>query len=303
MEQSQHFEEMQSKYALALSKYNTHLHDDEVRMKVDKLILNKLDENDNLEVKKQLLNCIDLTTLKCTDTEESVLKFTEKVNDLTDSYPDIPTIAAVCVYPALVPVTKATLETEGVNIAAVSACFPSSQTFIEAKVAEVALTAMAGANEIDVVISVGKFFSGFHTEVYDELREIKDACHGAHLKVILESGLLHNTKEIKQASLLAIAAGADFIKTSTGKTERSATLEAAYVMCQAIKEYYEKTGIKVGFKPAGGISTTKEAVEYYTIVRTVLGDEWMTNELFRFGASRLANNLLTSIYGTEVKYF
>ena len=303
MEQSQHFEEMQSKYALALSKYNTHLHDDEVRMKVDKLILNKLDENDNLEVKKQILNCIDLTTLKCTDTEESVLKFTEKVNDLTDSYPDIPTIAAVCVYPALVPVTKATLETEGVNIAAVSACFPSSQTFIEAKVAEVALTAMAGANEIDVVISVGKFFSGFHTEVYDELREIKDACHGAHLKVILESGLLHNTKEIKQASLLAIAAGADFIKTSTGKTERSATLEAAYVMCQAIKEYHEKTGIKIGFKPAGGISTTKEAVEYYTIVRTILGEEWMTNELFRFGASRLANNLLTSIYGTEIKYF
>lgn len=148
--------------------------------------------------------------------------------------------------------------------------------------AEVALTVAAGVNEIDVVMSVGKFFSGFHTEVMDELRELKDACHGAHLKVILETGSLRSAAEIKQASLIAIAAGADFIKTSTGKTEPAATLEAAYVMCQTIKEYYEKSGIRIGFKPAGGISTTAEAVQYYTIVRTILGEEWITNRLFRF---------------------
>ena len=285
------------------NEYDFNFTDESVAEAVKEILAKNFDKYNNVEVWKQCFNQIDLTSLNSTDTEDKIGGMMERVNEFKEKYPEMPNVAAVCVYPALVPVTKATLEAEGVNIAAVSACFPSSQTFIEAKVAEVALTTAAGANEIDVVISVGKFFSGFHTEVYDELREIKDACHGAHLKVILESGLLHNTKEIKQASLLAMAAGADFIKTSTGKTERSATLEAAYVMCQAIKEYYEKTGIKVGFKPAGGISTTKEAVEYYTIVRTILGEEWMTNELFRFGASRLANNLLTSIYGTEVKYF
>ena len=292
-----------NKYEQTLAQYVVELDDATVQMEVEKIVRDNYEKYNNVEVWKQCFNQIDLTSLNSTDTEDKIGGMMERVNEFKEKYPEMPNVAAVCVYPALVPVTKATLETEGVNIAAVSACFPSSQTFIEAKIAEVALTAAAGANEIDVVISVGKFFSGFHTEVYEELQEIKDACHGAHLKVILESGLMHNTKEIKQASLLAMAAGADFIKTSTGKTECSATLEAAYVMCQAIKEYYEKTGIKVGFKPAGGISTTKEAVEYYTIVRTVLGEEWMTNELFRFGASRLANNLLTSIYGTEVKYF
>lgn len=285
------------------NEYDFNFTDDSVAEAVKEILAKNFDKYNNVEVWKQCFNQIDLTSLNSTDTEDKIGGMMEQVNEFKEKYPEMPNVAAVCVYPALVPVAKATLEAEGVNIAAVSACFPSSQTFIEAKIAEVALTAVAGANEIDVVISVGKFFSGFHTEVYEELQEIKDACHGAHLKVILESGLLRNTKEIKQASLLAMAAGADFIKTSTGKTERSATLEAAYVMCQAIKEYHEKTGIKVGFKPAGGISTTKEAVEYYTIVRTVLGEEWISNELFRFGASRLANNLLTSIYGTEVKYF
>ena len=285
------------------NEYDFNFTDDSVAEAVKEILDKNFDKYNNVEVWKQCFNQIDLTSLNSTDTEDKIGGMMEQVNEFKEKYPEMPNVAAVCVYPALVPVAKATLEAEGVNIAAVSAGFPSSQTFIEAKIAEVALTAVAGANEIDVVISVGKFFSGFHTEVYEELQEIKDACHGAHLKVILESGLLRNTKEIKQASLLAMAAGADFIKTSTGKTERSATLEAAYVMCQAIKEYHEKTGIKVGFKPAGGISTTKEAVEYYTIVRTVLGEEWINNELFRFGASRLANNLLTSIYGTEVKYF
>jgi len=203
-----------------------------------------------------------------------------------------------------VPVTREVLnKNNGVNIAAVAACFPASQSFIEVKVAETALTVKAGADEIDVVISLGKFMSGAHSEVYDELSELKAACKNAHLKVILESGSLRSAVEIKQASLLAMAAGADFIKTSTGKTEPAATLEAAYVMCGAIKEYYKKTGIKVGFKPAGGVSTTEEAVQFYTVVKAILGDEWMNNKLFRFGASRLANNLLSSIEGKEVKYF
>ena len=303
MEQSQHFEEMQSKYALALSKYNTHLHDDEVRMKVDKLILNKLDENDNLEVKKQILNCIDLTTLKCTDTEESVLKFTEKVNDLTDSYPDIPTIAAVCVYPNMAEIVSDTLEADGVNIACVSGGFPSSQTFMEVKVAETAMALHCGADEIDIVMPVGKFLSGDYEGVCDEISELKDICGDKKLKVILETGVLMTAENIKKAALICMYSGADFIKTSTGKEAISATPDTALVMCEAIREYYKETGRKVGFKAAGGINTVKKALAYYTIVKEVLGNEWRNNEWFRIGASSLANPLLTEITGQEIKLF
>lgn len=303
MEQSQHFEEMQSKYALALSKYNTHLHDDEVRMKVDKLILNKLDENDNLEVKKQILNCIDLTTLKCTDSEESVLKFTEKVNDLTDSYPDIPTIAAVCVYPNMAEIVSDTLEADGVNIACVSGGFPSSQTFMEVKVAETAMALHCGADEIDIVMPVGKFLSGDYEGVCDEISELKDICGDKKLKVILETGVLITAENIKKAALICMYSGADFIKTSTGKEAISATPDAALVMCEAIREYYKETGRKVGFKAAGGINTVKKALAYYTIVKEVLGNEWLNNEWFRIGASSLANPLLTEITGQEIKLF
>ena len=303
MEQSQHFEEMQSKYALALSKYNTHLHDDEVRMKVDKLILNKLDENDNLEVKKQILNCIDLTTLKCTDTEESVLKFTEKVNDLTDSYPDIPTIATVCVYPNMAEIVSDTLEADGVNIACVSGGFPSSQTFMEVKVAETAMALHCGADEIDIVMPVGKFLSGDYEGVCDEISELKDICGDKKLKVILETGVLMTAENIKKAALICMYSGADFIKTSTGKEAISATPDAALVMCEAIREYYKETGRKVGFKAAGGINTVKKALAYYTIVKEVLGNEWLNNEWFRIGASSLANPLLTEITGQEIKLF
>ena len=303
MEQSQHFEEMQSKYALALSKYNTHLHDDEVRMKVDKLILNKLDENDNLEVKKQILNCIDLTTLKCTDTEESVLKFTEKVNDLTDSYPDIPTIAAVCVYPNMAEIVRDTLEADDVNIACVSGGFPSSQTFMEVKVAETAMALHCGADEIDIVMPVGKFLSGDYEGVCDEISELKDICGDKKLKVILETGVLMTAENIKKAALICMYSGADFIKTSTGKEAISATPDAALVMCEAIREYYKETGRKVGFKAAGGINTVKKALAYYTIVKEVLGNEWLNNEWFRIGASSLANPLLTEITGQEIKLF
>jgi len=293
-------EKMKDLYA----QYNCDLNDAEVKKAVAEILAKNFAKNNTVEVYKKCFNLIDLTSLNSTDTEDQIGTMMQKVNDFSEHYPEMPNVAAVCVYPSLVPVTRAVLEKEnGVNIAAVSACFPSSQSFIEVKVAETALTVQAGADEIDVVISIGKFFSGFHSEVYEELQELKAACGKAHLKVILESGALRSAVEIKQASLLAIAAGADFIKTSTGKMEPAATLEAAYIMCGAIKEYYEKTGVKIGFKPAGGVATTEDAVKFYTVVNTVLGEEWMNNKLFRFGASRLSNNLLTSIYNKEVKYF
>ncbi len=293
-------EKMKELYA----QYNCNLNDDQVKKEVEAILAKNFDKNNTVEVYKKCFNLIDLTSLNSTDTEDQIGTMMQKVNDFPESYPEMPNVAAVCIYPSLVPVTRAVLDREnGVNIAAVAACFPSSQSFIEVKVAETALTVQAGADEIDVVISIGKFFSGFHSEVYDELKELKAACGKAHLKVILESGALRSAVEIKQASLLAIAAGADFIKTSTGKSDPAATLEAAYIMSGAIKEYYEKTGIKIGFKPAGGVATTEEAVKFYTVVHSVLGDDWMNNKLFRFGASRLANNLLSSIYDKTVKYF
>lgn len=286
------------------AQYNCNLNDADVKAAVEKIVNENFERNNTPEVWKKCLNSIDLTSLNGTDTDVKISAMMQKVNEFPQHFPHLKNVAAVCVYPAMVPVTRAVLDKEnGVNIAAVAACFPASQSFIEVKVAETALTVKAGADEIDVVISIGKFFDGKHSEVYDELRELKAACRDAHLKVILESGALRSATEIKQASVLSIAAGADFIKTSTGKTEPAATLEAAYIMCGAIKEYYEKTGEKIGFKPAGGISTTEEAVKFYSVVEAVLGNDWLNNKLFRFGASRLANNLLTSIEGKEVKYF
>ncbi len=274
-----------------------------VKAAVKDILDKDFDKNNTKETYRKCFSMIDLTSLNSTDTDDKIGGMMEKVNEFKENFPDMPNVAAVCVYPALVPTAKATLEAEGVKIASVAACFPSSQTFIEAKIAEVGLTVHEGADEIDVVISIGKFLSGFHTEVSDEIRELKEACHGAHLKVILETGALPSAEAVKQASILALVSGADFIKTSTGKLEPAATLEAAYIMCGAIKEYYGKTGIKAGFKPAGGITTTEEAVKFYTVAKAVLGEEWMNNGLFRFGASRLANNLLSSIYDKEIKYF
>ena len=298
-----HHEEMQSKYALALSKYNTHIHDDEVMTKVDALIGKHLDENDNSEVKKQLFHCIDLTTLKCTDSEESVMKFTEKVNEFVDKYPDLDNVAAICVYPNMAEIVSDTLEADNVKIACVSGGFPSSQTFMEVKVAETAMAIHTGAEEIDIVMPVGKFLCEDYEGMCDEIGELKDICGEKPLKVILETGVLRSASNIKKAALLAMYSGADFIKTSTGKEAISATPEAALVMCEAIKEYYQETGRKVGFKAAGGIDTVKKALAYYTIVKEVLGEEWLNNGLFRIGASRLANQLLSEITGEEVKFF
>ena len=292
-----------SKYDEMLKLYDTSVSDEEVKEKVAKLIEEKVPENDNEEVKKLLFNCIDLTTLKTTDSEESVLKFTEKVNEFDDKYPDLPSVAAICVYPCFAQIVSQSLEVEEVGIACVSAGFPSSQTFPEIKVAETALALKDGATEIDIVISVGKFLSGDYEGMCDEIAEIKDVCGEHHLKVILETGALGSCSNIKKASLLAMYSGADFIKTSTGRPEPAATPEAAYVMCNAIKEYYKQTGTKIGFKPAGGINSVRDAVIYYTIVKEVLGEEWLSNKTFRLGTSRLANLLLSEIVGENVKFF
>ena len=296
-------EPTQSKYEAALAKYNTQLDDTEVAAQVAKMIAEKVPENNTEEVKKFLFNCIDLTTLKNEDSDESVMKFTQNVNKFDETYPDLKNVAAICVYPNFAEIVKDTLEVEDVKIACVSAGFPSSQTFVEVKVAETAMAIMLGADEIDIVISVGKFLSGNYEEMCDEIQELKDTCKEHHMKVILETGALKTASNIKKASILAMYAGADFIKTSTGKQEPAATPEAAYVMCQAIKEYYDLTGNKIGFKPAGGINCVNDALVYYTIVKEVLGKEWLNNELFRLGTSRLANLLLSDILGEETKFF
>ena len=293
----------QDKYLTALAKYNTQLNDADVQAQVAALIDKKVPENNTEEVKKFLFNCIDLTTLNTTDSDESVMRFTEKVNQFDNEYPDLKYVAAICVYPNFAQVVKDTLEVEGVNIACVSGGFPSSQTFTEIKIAETAMAVADGADEIDIVIPVGAFLNGDYETMCEEIMELKETCKEHHLKVILETGALKTASNIKKASILSMYSGADFIKTSTGKQQPAATPEAAYVMCQAIKEYHEQTGNKIGFKPAGGINSVNDALIYYTIVKEILGEEWLSNKLFRLGTSRLANLLLSEIKGEELKFF
>ena len=292
-----------NKFEQALSKYRTNISDEEVRNAVKKIIAEKVHENDNLEVKKFLMGSVELTTLKTTDSEESVLAFTEKVNQFDEAYPDLPHVATICVYPCFAKTVSESLEVDGVEIACVSGSFPSSQALIEVKVAETALAIKDGATEIDIVMPVGKFLSGDYEGVADEINELKEVCGEHKMKVILETGCLKTPENIKKASIIAMYAGADYIKTSTGKLEPAATPEAAYVMCQAIKEYYEETGVQIGFKPAGGINSVMDALIYYTIVKEVLGEKWLTNEWLRLGTSRLANMLLSEIIGEETKFF
>mgnify|MGYP003204604709 CR=1 FL=1 len=246
-----------NKYNAALAKYNTNLSDADIQARVAELIEKKVPENNTEDVKKFLFNCIDLTTLNSTDSDKSVMHFTEKVNQFDDEYPDLKNVAAICVYPNFAAIVKNTLEVDGVNIACVSGGFPSSQTFIEVKVAETALAIAEGADEIDIVISIGKFLSGDYEGMCEEIQELKEVCKERHLKVILETGALKS----------------------------------------------QKTGIKIGFKPAGGINTVNDAIIYYTIVKELLGEEWLDNQLFRLGTSRLANLLLSDIKGEEIKFF
>ena len=284
-----------SQYETALAKYITDLKDDTVAHQTARLIEEHLVENNTREVKKFLYHCIDLTTLSSTDNEPSVMQLTQTVNDFVDQHPDLDNVAAICVYPNMAEIVNDTLEADGVKIACVAGGFPSSQTFAEVKVAEAAIALHTGADEIDIVLPVGKFRCGDYEGLCDEIGELKDVCGEHILKVILETGLLGNASDIKKAAILAMYSGADFIKTSTGKEGTGATPEAAFVMCHAIKEYFLETGRKVGFKAAGGIRTVHDALVYYTLVKEILGKEWLSNELFRIGASRLASLLLEEI--------
>ena len=298
-----HHHDEVTKYEKMLQQYNTELDDAQVQQAVKTIIAEKTLANDTPEVKKFLFGSIELTTLSTTDSDTSVMAFVDRVNRFESAYPQLPHVAAVCVYPCFAEVASETLEVEGVEVTCVSGSFPSSQAVIEVKVAETALALRDGATEIDIVMPVGKFLSGNYEELCDDIAELKQVCGDKAMKVILETGDLKTASNIKKASLLAMYAGADYIKTSTGKEKISATPEAAYVMCQAIKEYYEKTGIQIGFKPAGGINTVMDAIIYYTIVKEVLGEKWLTNKWLRLGTSRLANLLLSEINGEETKFF
>lgn len=292
------------KYHQAVADSKVTNDDAAVKAAIDKILSEHLQENMNKEVYKVVFNSIDLTTLQSTDSPQSVARFTERVNAFENEYPQFPNVAAICVYPNFVPVVRTVLDVSEVEIAAVSGAFPSSQTFPEVKIAETALAIEGGADEIDIVFNLGNYFDGDYEEVCDEISELKHSCRGGKLKVIIESGALKTAENIKAASVLSLYAGADFLKTSTGKEYPGASLEAAYVMAQCIKEYYEKTGNRVGFKAAGGVRTTEDAVKYYTIIKEVLGEEWLSNEYFRIGASSLANAVLADLTDQPgIKFF
>lgn len=294
---------MSDKYRDTITASDVVADDEKVKAAVAKILVDHKEENMNPDVYKFLFNTIDLTTLNSTDSPQSVTRFVERVNAFDEEYGELKNVAAICVYPCFAQVVRSVLEVSDVEIACVSACFPTSQSFVEVKVAETALALAGGADEIDIVFNLGNYYDGDYESVCDEIAELKAVCRDAHLKVILETGALKTAADIKAASILSLYSGADFLKTSTGKGYPGATLEAAYVMAKCIKEYHAKTGNMVGFKASGGISTTEDAVAYYTIIKEVLGEKWLTNEYFRIGASRLANNLLSDIVGKEVKFF
>lgn len=244
---------------------------------------------------KMALNMVDLTTLEGADTDKKVIQLCNKAQHLHDAHPNLPTVAAVCVYPNFVKTAKANLHGSGINVAAVATAFPSGQSSKKIKLLDTKIAIDAGAEEVDMVISRGKFHEGNYNFVYDEIAAIKEACGNSRLKVILETGELGTYDKVRKASDIAIAAGADFIKTSTGKINPAATLPVTLVMLEAIKDYYYKTGIQVGMKPAGGISNSKLALQYLILVKETLGKDWLSNKWFRFGASSLANDLLMQI--------
>lgn len=293
-----------SKFDQMFRLYDLHLHDEIQQAEAHALLQSHRQENDIREVKSFLFSCLELTSLLVTDTEESILRMTEKVNRLSDLNPQLPHPAGICIYPRFVHLVSQSLEIDGMQLATVAGGFPSAQTFPEVKLAETALALHDGANEIDTVLPVGLFLSEDYDALADEISELKEACgEDATLKVILETGALRTATNVKKAALLAMYSGADFIKTSTGKIEPGATTDAAYTMCQAIRDYYNHTGRRVGIKIAGGIRTTAQAVDYYTIVKATLGSDWLTPALFRIGASSLANALLSDLSGSTVHYF
>lgn len=285
----------ESKYQYILDEYSTAPTEEEVATAIKKITEEKVGKNRNKETFKTIYSYLDLTSLKCTDNAESILTLTEEVNNFEEKYPDLKNVAAICVYPNFANIVSQSLEAESVEVACVSGGFPSSQTFSEVKIAETALALQEGATEIDIVLSIGKLLSGDYESLCDEIQELKDLCGDRTLKVILETGILRSAENIRKAAILSMYSGADFIKTSTGKEAVGATPEAAYIMCRTIKEYHAKTGRKIGFKAAGGISTIDDALLYYTIVEETLGKEWLDSKLFRIGTSRLAATLLNEI--------
>ena len=291
------------KYLETLGKYDVNLNDEEIKAEVEQIVAENFEANNNVDVLKFSLGCIDLTTLNPTDNEERVRNFTQRVNDFEDKYPELDNVASICVYPNFAEVVNMNLDVSEVHTTVVAAGFPSSQTFSEIKVAECALAVASGADEVDIVIGVGQFLQGAYEEMCDTIAECKAACKDAIFKVILETGALKTASNIMKASILAIYSGADFIKTSTGKLDPAATPEAVLVMCKPAKAYYEQTGNKIGIKVAGGVRTPEDAVKYYCIVKSVLGEEWLTKDLYRIGASSAANNLLSAILGEPVKHF
>lgn len=292
------------------AKYGYTPDKESISKRLDAIAAN-IDNVTSPEVLKNCMALMDLTTLHTEDSPESVKKLVGKVNSFMNDYPEYPLPASICVFPNLASVVRENLATSDVHVTAVAGCFPTSQSFIEVKVKECEMAVEAGADEIDIVLALNAFMSGDEETARKEIRTIRAAVDEAAakagrkvtLKVILETGLLVTPENIANASFLAMEEGADFIKTSTGKVSVNATPMAAYIMCESIKAFHEKTGRKVGFKAAGGIYTSKDAVCYHSIVKTILGNDWINKELFRFGVSRLANSLMSSIEQKTVVYF
>lgn len=286
-----------------LAAYDTNINDEQAYHAAAAIIEKYARENNTPEVKRFLLGSVELTSLKVTDNDESILAMVEKVNGFSDAYPELPNVAAVCTYPNYASLVSQSLESDEVSVTCVAGGFPSAQMRPEIKCVETSLALRDGAEEIDTVLHVGKFLSGDYEYIVDELSEMKNYCESKKFKVILETGALQTAANIKKAAVFAMYCGADFIKTSTGKISVGATPAAVYVMCTAIKEYFEKTGNRIGIKIAGGVKTVEDAVGYYSIVKETLGSEWLTADLFRIGASGLANTLISDLTGQETKYF
>jgi len=284
-----------TKYQDALARFEPALPEEKITEKVNSLIDKHFNIYFTPEVLKFIHGCIDLTSLTSLDTKDSIWKMVEQVNDYEGTQPEVPNVAAICTYPLFVDTVKQALTAQDVKIASVAGGFPSSQTFVEVKIAETAMAVMQGADEIDVVLNLGYFMEENFEDLTEEIQEIKESCRGAHLKVILETGALGSPENIQKAAILAIYSGADFIKTSTGKEYPGATLEAVYTMCQVIKTYYSITNRKIGIKVSGGIRTAEQAVKYYTLVKEILGEEWLNKDYFRIGASSLKDDLLKKI--------
>ena len=266
-----------------------------IEERADRITKRSIKKETKVNGLKLVLNMIDLTTLEGKDTEGKVKQMCYKAAHLMDTYPGLPTVAAVCVYPSMVSIAKKMVEGTGINVASVATSFPSGQSALKVKLADTRHAVSEGADEVDMVISRGKFLEGEYNFVFDEIAQVKEACGDARLKVILETGELVTFDKVRRASDIAMYAGADFIKTSTGKIAPAATLPVTLVMLEAIRDFYYKTGKMIGMKPAGGISKSKLALHYLVMVNEILGEEWMNNHWFRFGASSLANDVLMQL--------